>query len=59
MAYMTYQRDMSRVGKDFKKWGATLLKVHDPFKLFIPTARYCVIPGFKAIFFTIRRLINR
>jgi len=50
---------MRRVGKDLQKWGKLIVKVHDPFKLFIPTVQYFTIPCIKAIFFTGRRIINR
>ena len=59
MAYTTYRRDMRRVGKDLEKWGKLVVKVHDPFELFIPTVLFFTIPCAKAIFFTTRKIINK
>ncbi len=66
MPYLTYGRDMRRAANQFRKpaknWARSLVKIHDPFKLFVPTAKF-VVHGFgfaaKALFFTTRKVLNR
>jgi hypothetical protein len=66
MPYLTYGRDMQRTWNKFrmpaKNWAKSLVKIHDPFKLFVPTAKF-VLHGMiltaKALFFTTRKVLNR
>lgn len=66
MPYLTYGPDMRRAWTKFRKpaknWAKSLVKIHDPFKLFGPTAIF-VVHGFgfaaKALFFTTRKVLNR
>lgn len=66
MPYLTYGRDMQRAFNGFRKpakeWAKSLVKIHDPFKLFVPTAKFVVhgmILTGKALFFTTRKVLNR
>ena len=66
MPYTTYGPDMQRAWTKFRKpakdWGKSVVKIHDPFKLFEPTAKFVVHGiGFaaKTLFFTTRKVLNR
>ena len=66
MAYLAYRADVAKSLRNLKeaakRWMKSLVKIHDPFRLFPPTFRFVALvfwAGLKICFFTARKIVNR